>query len=299
MKTRSLVLVAILLILSSLSFGQITNGISVQGIARDAEKAALGNELLTFYFEIQDAATSTLQYKESVDIRTDAYGVFSHIIGTGTKLSGGVSFNDVPFSQAHMKLIISVSYRGNTIKLSDGPLQYAPYAKSADNGVPTGAIMPFIGEANKVPAGWVLCDGRDISAVASSQNLRTLLGSNNVPNLQGMFLRGTGQSPVNGQQGPKIREAQGDAFKSHSISGSTSSNGTHNHNTKIDTGGGGDYGGGNNMLHNVGTIDNAIANDFAETDYQGNHNHTVTGSSVGGANETRPVNYGVNYIIKL
>ena len=59
--------------------------------------------------------------------------------------------------------------------------------------------MPYVGTS--APAGWLLCDGSSIPVEDSTLALRTVLGSTNTPNLQGMFLRGTGMSPVNGRSG--------------------------------------------------------------------------------------------------
>lgn len=49
-----------------------------------------------------------------------------------------------------------------------------PYAVAAANGVPPGAVMPFAG--GKVPDGWLLCDGREVSAAKYPQ-LAEALGS--------------------------------------------------------------------------------------------------------------------------
>ncbi|EMR02293.1 tail fiber protein [Cesiribacter andamanensis] len=301
MKTKSLFLICSFLLFSLHLLAQSTPGIAVQGIARNAEKAALVDELLTFTFEIQDAATATLQYKEEVQMRTDPYGVFSHIVGTGTKLSGGVNFNEVPFHQQHMKLVISVNYRGNTIVLSNAPFQYAPYAKSADNGVPTGTIMAFVGAASSVPAGWVLCDGRDISSLAGSQALRSLLGANAVPNLQGMFLRGTGTSPVNNQAGPSLRGTQADGLKSHDhAKGSLAVDhgGSHSHGMTFNTeksASDGDGGSDHRLNRQSGDGTHSMS-----THTDGAHSHTISGTTAAtGIAETRPVSYGINYIIKL
>lgn len=293
MKTH-IVLVACLLLASRTVFSQsTTNGISVQGIARDANKAAITDKLLTFTFEIQQASGGTSYYKESVDIRTDPYGVFSHIIGTGNVASGSGDFVSIPFRQTHMKLIISVLYDGTSVVVSNSPFQYVPYAISADNGVPTGTIVAFAGGEGGVPQGWVLCDGRTLTTINGATNLIALIGSN-TPDLRGMFIRGTGVSSVNGQAGPALRSTQADALKSHSHTGTTETAGRHTHSRST-----------NNQASEDG--DNAIAwnntdgddsNTTVEVDPAGDHTHNFTTNNTG-AGETRPVNYGVNYIIKL
>lgn len=278
------------------TFAQNNPGISVQGIARDAERAAIVDELLTFTFEIRDPSENESRYTEEVTIKTDPYGVFSHIIGTGKSIGG--NFNEIPFSQAHMDLLITVNYDNNIVEISNGPFQYTPYAKSAENGVPTGTIMAFAGQESDVPRGWVFCDGRSLATVAYSENLIQMIG-NNVPDLRGMFLRGTGTSPVNGQDGPTLGETQEDGFKTHEIEGTTNEAGQHQHWLYLDFGGGGAYGEREWMPRVDGVREKGPAANAALTDMEGIHSHSVTGTSVDGGDETRPVNYGVNYIIKL
>lgn len=296
MKTTSILL--FLFVITQCSFAQSTPGIAVQGIARDTEKAALVDEPLTFVFEIQDASGGTSYYKEDVNIKTDAYGVFSHIIGTGNVLAGSGNFNEIPFSQKHMKLVITVKYNGSDIVVSNSPFQYSPYAKSAENGVPTGTIVAFAGTEANIPVGWTLCDGRALNTVNGSQNLITLIGAN-APDLRGMFLRGTGTSPVNGQAGPALRATQQDTFESHTHGHniSTASAGDHAHTywdrTIAENGGG--Y--GDDFANGDGTEEQDTGR---ATSSSGSHTHTVNGGVLNtGDAETRPVNYGINYIIKL
>lgn len=293
MKTKLLFLISFFAYQSL--FAQTGAGISVQGIARDSEKAALVDQLLKFTFDIQDPDDGKSYYKENVEIKTDPYGVFSHIIGTSSNKTG--VFNEIPFGQAHMKLVISA----NGVVISDAPFQYAPYAKSAENGVPTGTIVAFAGEEANIPRGWTLCDGRSLTTIENAQNLIDLIG-NNVPDLRGMFLRGTGKSPVNGQDGPLLGATQGDGFKEHSHDKGTldipANSGSHTHNLSLGQDEPEDDGDNKKGLYRYG-------NDHSEGTHNrtisgGGHDHEITGDTgFEGIAETRPVNYGVNYIIKL
>jgi hypothetical protein len=297
MKTN-LILPIVLLACHSI-FAQVNPGIAVQGIARDAQKAALVDEPLTFVFEIQDAAGGASYYKEDVLIRTDPYGVFSHIVGTGNVLAGSGNFNEIPFRKTHMKLVITVNYKGNNVVISNSPFQYAPYAKSADNGVPIGTIVPFAGTEADLPAGWVLCDGRALNTISGSANLIALIGSN-VPDLRGMFLRGTGTSPVNGQAGPALRGTQQDAFESHAHGHnfSIAGDGAHAHNLTLSTDWSyGDGDAGNSRRYGD---DGSDGSHTLTTTTNGSHGHVLNGGIFNnGDTETRPVSYGINYIIKL
>ena len=267
----------------------VSTGISVQGIARNAEKTALASKNLTFTFTVKDEGGSTV-YNESATIVTDAFGVFAHIIGMGNSTTG--PFNEVLFHHEKLTLVISVEIDGVTTEISDAPFLYTGYAKAADNGVPTGSIMPFVGTT--APAGWALCNGQSLTGIGGSGPLIALLGSNNAPNLQGMFLRGTGTSPVNSQAGPALKGTQQDGFEAHNHPGTTNSTGNHSHTTPVP----------DEQEGVVAAVDNRAyyyqwnRTGATTSSTAGNHTHTVTTNNTG-TTETRPVNYGVNYIIKL
>lgn len=292
----------ILVFLTTISFSQ---GISVQGIARDNASSAITDTNLTFTFSItQD--DNTVLYSETQGIRTDNFGVFSHVVSSGNPVTN--TFNDIDFAIKNLKLKVSVVYNGTTIEVYDQPFQYAPYAHfatravradNADNGVPPGSIMPYAGET--APTGWVLCKGQSIASLPEGAALRAIVG-NNVPNLQGTFLRGTGTSPTNSKAGPALRAYQGDDNKAHvhSVNLNTNHGGRHRHafSDKIHvnadsnvTGAGGQRG----VLQPTYGVYNITNNNDGNSD----HSHSVNGNTGNNGNESRPVNYGVNYIIKL
>jgi len=294
---KKVILTLTALFFSLLSFSQ---GIAVQGIARDANNTARVDTQLTLQFQVyyRDGGTEVFIYDVSSNVTTDFFGVFSHDIDL---TADAVTVTE--FGNQELQLRIS---EGSTV-ISDEKFYRVPYAYAASNGVPTGSIMPFIGTTP--PVGWMLCNGGAIDIVPHTAALRSLLGGNNTPDLQGMFLRGTGTSPVNNQAGPVLQTTQGDANKSHSHTKgtlATADNGNHNHHKTI---GSTIY----SRITRVGTGANvtadavdAIGND--ELDLlnstimpdAGDHNHDITGSTdPQGADESRPVNYGVNYIIKL
>ena len=95
---KQIYITLIALIFSATLFAQ---GIAVQGIARDNNKAALPQKDLNFTFRII-SKDGDERYTESQPIRTDNFGVFSHIVGTGTKLNG------VAFSEQGLKIEVSI-----------------------------------------------------------------------------------------------------------------------------------------------------------------------------------------------
>ncbi|NLR94615.1 tail fiber protein [Flammeovirga agarivorans] len=287
-------------------------GIVIQGIARTSAHTAIQNETMTFTFAIKNTLNHT-KFTETQVIQTDDYGVFSHVIGTGT----GGDLNNVDFSEDEMSLRISVEYNGNTIVISEEPFQYVPYAKSAekavaavtaetsiyaDNGCPVGTIMPFLGTWRDVPDGWLLCNGQSIP---QSSDLIGVLQDTNVPDLRGLFLRGIG---TNGEYtttggsapvGPSLNQVQKDQIQSHNhyLDISTSTDGAHVHEIDADNASDVlDSEDGDRVLNNKGNE----SEDYDENTLSaGDHTHTFSGNTHNtGDNETRPIAYGVNYIIK-
>jgi len=137
---------------------------------------------------------------------------------------------------------------------------------------PTGSIGAYLGSSD--PDGWIICNGivRTNGADGRYNGLLLLnIGSGTTsnytpPNLQAMFLRGTG---TNGSySGPALNAQQTDTFKSHS-----------------------------HTLSNTFTFrGDAAGSGSAPTT---NWNATPSATSTTGGTETRPVNIGVYWIIKL
>ena len=172
---------------------------------------------------------------------------------------------------------------------SDGTnVRYADLGNVIANvpqGVPAGVISPFGGTV--APSGYLLCDGTAVSRITYA-SLFSAIGTTwgngdglttfNVPDLQNMFLRGSGTSAVG------VYEA--DDFKSHTHTATVTDPG-HVHALNTQNG----FSGG--------------AGQFAQSAiFQGIFNTlsaltgiSVTNSSTGGT-ETRPVNKRVLYIIK-
>lgn len=266
------------------------SGIAVQGIARDANNTAIASQDISLKYTLYyyDGTTEKGFYTITKTLKTDAFGVFSDVIDP-------TAVNNSLFASKVIYLRIE---KGSEV-ISNEKLYHVPYAISANNGVPTGSIMPFIGTV--IPDGWVLCNGAALPSTATV--LIAMIGST-APNLQGMFLRGTGTSSVNSQAGPALRDTQGDDIKSHLHAKGTLTTETAGSHIHAD----GDFDKlmsitGNNSVNAVDGDPSKIQPDlgFAKTlPAAGNHTHSITGSTANtGGTETRPVNYGVNYIIKL
>jgi microcystin-dependent protein len=268
--------------------------IAIQGIARDEFNAARIDETINLSFEVyyRDGSNNEQAIFEQTEaVMTDEFGVFSTTINLTSASEPRISAN-----KAYLRI------SEGTIEISNEKFKSVPYAVSAQNGVPTGSIMPYVGAT--APAGWLLCDGSTIPNTDENQILRALIGSN-TPNLQAMFLRGRGEQVIAGRTfvGPDLEQVQADEFKSHNHGAG---------NLQADAAGGynpanGDY---KYLLKytdgssSAGSVDNSSGEPNVTSKGQirpiPNHTHTISGNtgSTGGS-ETRPVNFGVNYIIKL
>ncbi len=191
---------SLLILLMSPLLAQIGNkGFNFQGYARDLEGTALGDTDITVKFSIYPEGGSEV-FAEEHNIRTDAFGVFTAVVG-GVNQAG---FFGLDWHNQNYWLQTSVRAFGATdfIEISNSQLLSVPYAQAAGNGVPSGTILPFGGTKDRIPVGFVACDGavydRNNPIYA---NLFNAIDYNwgrfndlfRVPDLRGIFLRGVSE----------------------------------------------------------------------------------------------------------
>jgi microcystin-dependent protein len=213
-----------LAVVSMVMFGQ-TRGFSFQGIARDASGSIFSTAKLDLTISLLNGNTEV--YSETQSSSTDAYGVFSVIIGAGKAESGSVAFADVDFSQQlNVQIDVSVN-SGPVTTLANYALQAVPYAKQsenatragiadssvvagratkavsatkADNGVPAGTMLAWAGPESTIPAGYLACYGQAVSRTQYAdlyKAIGTVWGAGdgsstfNLPYTAGQFLRGS------------------------------------------------------------------------------------------------------------
>jgi microcystin-dependent protein len=269
-------------------------GISIQGIARDESNSALSNiDALSLNFRIYylDGSNAEVQILNLSDnVRTDNFGVFSYVMNIPNTV-----FTQICNTSAYLKVT-----QGSVV-FSNEKLQAVPYAIHAQNGVPTGTIMAYIGST--APTGWLLCNGSTFDDNATNAKLKELLGSTTTPNLNARYLRGTGS--VTGKEAISLRGTQDDSFKphNHGVSLNTFGAGGHSHdvyyyNDDYNNGGGSSYRGLNRDANeNTSTLRTYSTSSVA------NHEHSIIGSTGNSGNsaagETRVFAYGVTWIIKI
>jgi microcystin-dependent protein len=205
-----------------------------------------------------------------------------HEVG-GNKLA--VSFQIVKYTTmdffvpSNWILIAAVNMDDQTVKLGTGAIISANSSTAKGTGVPCGTIVMWYGDVHPVPDGWALCNGE-----------------NGTPNLVDRFIVAAGNKYNPGDTGgtDSVKLSAGN-LPGHQHSGTTSLAGSHYHQSKLDTGSGGDS---QSLMPTGG---NNYRNEWFSTESTGDHSHTVTVSSTNEAqpHENRPPYYAVYFIMKL
>jgi len=199
-------------------------------------------------------------------------------------------------------------YYNNQLTTIFRPLRGVVPELTEEHSVPVGSITAYT--VSTAPNGWLICDGAEVNRETYAALFATIgvtfgSGDNentfNLPNYKGAFLRGTG---TNGSySGPAVNTSQNHATQTHKhTASSTVADPGHAHTQYTindDFNGTGRYTGttpsfpqsdsagsrtwDNINSHSTGiTVDTTVANSTTSVD----------------ANETRPYNYGVYWIIK-
>jgi len=160
--------------------------------------------------------------------------------------------------------------------------------------IPTGTVQAFAGST--APIGYLLCNGAAVSRTTYSK-LFSVIGTTygagngtttfNVPDLRGEFIRGL-DAGRGVDSGRTLGSSQGDLFRAHTHSGTTSVAGAHTHTYQRTV-----------WTGTPGVDDDSSEYSFrdAETSPAGAHTHSLSINSTGGV-ETRPRNVAMNFIIK-
>lgn len=202
---RKLIILGILLITATMAVAQNSGlGFNYQAVVRRSDGLLLANSEVTLRVSLypgQNAVTPT--WMELHKVNTDNSGSFGITVGKGQRSGNSLvsSFKDVSFSGVHYWMKIELYLGGDNYReLSFSQLPSTPYSEATyGGGTFVGMIAPFAGPADKIPAGWLLCDGRAVSRT-QYQSLFDAIGVSwgkgngsstfNVPDLRGMFLRG-------------------------------------------------------------------------------------------------------------
>lgn len=179
-------------------------GFNYQALIRNADGILFADTIANLrvsLFPGQNASTPT--YIETHSVHTDLSGCFGITVGKGERDDSSLvaEYSDVNFASVYYWMKIEI-LEGNTYReVSYSQLPSSPYSEVSHNAIlfPAGVIVPFAGEVENIPHGWMLCDGSEISR-AEYVNLYNAIGvcwgigngttTFNIPDLRGMFLRG-------------------------------------------------------------------------------------------------------------
>ena len=161
---------------------------------------------------------------------------------------------------------------------------------SIPTAMPVGMIVAYANAT--IPNGWLECNGSSIPSQYTE--LKALIG-NNVPDLRGEFIRGwdNGRGVDSGRT---LSSTQGESFKEHNHSASTSTNNLNHRHTN------------NGRKLSLQTVQGSnkmlMDNNWANVQVNLNSNYTNPGHTVTvtvgnqGGTETRPRNVALIYIIR-
>jgi len=176
-------------------------GFNYQAVLRGADGFVLSNRSVELRFSLTPGKNAPATWIETHVETTDAYGTVGVTVGKGERAHGSYvsEFKAVNFAAVHYWMRVEIMEGSTTRELSYTALPSVPYAEASFSTQPVGTVIAFAGDEEKVPAGWLLCDGREVS-ISEYPALWEVIGAAwgngnnsstfNVPDMRGMFLRG-------------------------------------------------------------------------------------------------------------
>ena len=134
----------------AITFAQsVPQGINYQAVARDGSGDVLMNQTLTIQFSvISDITTSAVSWQETHQDTTNAYGLFTAIIGQGTSTSVGSSatFDVIDWGASNHLLKVEIDYGGGFLDMGTTAFMSVPYARYSATGSSTSTCGLSIGD---------------------------------------------------------------------------------------------------------------------------------------------------------
>ncbi len=277
---KNILLLIIITLTSWAVTSQNIPGINYQALVRDINGQAIASQNIQLRVSIlKDSTTGTIVYKESHDVATNSFGQLNLSIGEGEVLEGifnAINWGSAPF---FLKTEIDLNGSGTFHELEVVKFYSVPVSRVA-GGVPVmtsggrdaieepmagmqifnssrkciefftgtnwtsadapGSIKPFAGCVDKIPEGWLLCNGDELSTTEKA-DLFEVIANNwgiaatdmfKLPDLRGVFLRGVNinrddvfsdpdielRVPSGDGEKNDVGSFQGDIFGSHTHS---------------------------------------------------------------------------------
>jgi hypothetical protein len=277
MKTKFFT-IAILLFSSAL-FSQVPQTMGYSGKLTDGNGSFINGQV-NITFRLYGTQTGGTALWEETQTGVNLSNGFFHVqLGSATSFPSGL------FNNTDLWLGTEVNTDGEMAPRSK--LATVAFSQKSNDGNPVGSIQAYMGTT--APEGWLICNGQSIATGDEYAELRAIIG-NNVPDMRGMFLRGTGTNGTMAMAaggnftGPGIGGYQDDSFQGYSKNLYAPVYGT------VTSGNPGQWG-GDFTRSNVGAATPSYLW------YTVNYNDDGHGTPRVN-NETRPASIGVNYIVK-
>ena len=238
---KTLLLLAFMVAIAANAQNNSGLGFNYQAVVRNASGVLLADtdvNLRVSLYPGQQASAPT--WVETHIVHTDISGSFGINVGNGDRDPSSIvsNYTDVNFAAIYYWLKIEVQEGNAYREISFSRMPSSPYSEVAYNATlfPAGMVSPFAGPVESIPAGWLLCDGSEISRTEYA-NLYDAIGvcwgvgdgstTFNLPDLRGMFLRGVSGDSNNdpdaaervvlndngGNTGNNVGSYQGDAIR--------------------------------------------------------------------------------------
>ena len=154
-----MVIVAFISAVTINSYGQTPQLINYQAVARDASGGVIASQPISVRISVHHGSSSGMvQFQETQNVATNAFGLFDLQIGSGTAGTGTIG--TVAWSSGNKYLQVEIDPAGGSSYVDMGTQQLVsvPYALSAANGMPqgtaTGDMLYWNGSAwVRVPVG--------------------------------------------------------------------------------------------------------------------------------------------------
>ena len=106
-------------------------GISYQAVVRDASGAIFANQPINVRFTIHDeTATGAIEYVETSSATTNAFGLFTQVLGSGTPATG--NFNGIQWSNSDKFLQVEVDFGQGFVDIGTQQMLSVPFAKLSE-----------------------------------------------------------------------------------------------------------------------------------------------------------------------
>ena len=174
---KKIIFIAGLFLGASFVYAQVPEKMSYQAVVRNASGQLLQNQNVGIRVSIlQNSQSGTVVYSERLTGTTNANGLVSLAIGSGTVISG--TFNAINWSSGTYYLKTETDPAGGTNYTITGTSQllsvpYAMYAKSSGGGGGSGLTLPYSATANNPATLFSLTNNGDGASVEGISSVNT------------------------------------------------------------------------------------------------------------------------------